>query len=135
MKRLSLFALALASGCANGPPQRDVFVPPYAEKGCWARLYAGTDFALPLRELEGPTYIEAMDAAPVRLPEMEKTTPLPLFRDIQSVVVGPHAKLVAYAEPLFREPALTVDRGTSVPDLGTLDFHKRVESFELACER
>lgn len=131
---LAALAVALAAGCLNHPPQRDVFVPPYAAKGCWARLYAGADFAVPMRQLEGPNFVEAMAAAPVVVPDMEGAPPQPLFREVTSVEVGPHAELLGYAEPLFREPSVAIGPGSRVPDLAALEFHPRVESFELRCE-
>lgn len=131
---LAVLVLGLAAGCVNHPPQRDVLVPPYAAKGCWARLYAGTDFAAPMRRLEGPTFVEALGAAPVVVPNMESAPPQPLFRDIASVELGPRASLLGYAEPLFSEPAVAIAPGTRVRDLAALEFHPRVESFELRCE-
>ena len=116
------------------PPERDVFVPPYAEKGCWARFYADAGFGVPMREVEGPMQVEALGASAVVLPDSASAGVRPRFTEVRSLVLGPHARIVGYAQPLFREPSVMIDRGTSVADLATLDFHKRVTSFEMLCE-
>jgi hypothetical protein len=130
--RALVVAVAL-SGC-NHPPQRDVFIPPYAQKGCWARLYEQPQFAGAMRQLEGPVFIESIGARPVIVPDAEHRPPQPLFSQIGSLVVGPHARLVGYAAPLFREPRLQIPPGAQVPDVSAIGFYDRVESLTLACE-
>lgn len=128
-----LVAVAAQSGCVQ-VPERDVFVPPYAAKGCWARLYGAAQFAGPVRQLEGPVFVEALSGSPVIVPGAERIPPQPLFSEMRSVEVGPHARIVAYAEPLFRQPVLEWPPGTRVPDLAALAFHAKAQSFTLRCE-
>lgn len=133
-KAILLAALpVLGAGC-SGPPVRDVFVPPYADKGCWARFYEHAGFGAPMRQLEGPAFVEAMQGAPVVVPNMESAGMQPLFGELRSLAIGPHARLVGYAQPLFREPSLELAPGTSVEDLGPIAFHDRVGSFKVLCE-
>ena len=115
--RYALVLLCLA-GCQTAAPERDVFLPPYAEKGCWARLYAQAAFAGAARELEGPIFQEAMDAWP----------------RVRSLMLGPHARLTGYAEPLFRERTLSLAPGTAVRDTAALEFDRTVRSFRLECQ-
>ena len=130
---VAFLAVALCAGC-SGPPKRDVFVPPYAEKGCWARLYAQNGLAGEMRQLEGPTFVEAMGGAAVVVPNMSQAGPQPLFSETRSIAIGPHAKLRGYADPLFRKPTVDLAPGTTVPDVHALAFHERVQSFEILCE-
>jgi hypothetical protein len=129
-------ALALAAACAgcSALPRRDVFVPPYAEKGCWARLYAENGFAGEMRQLEGPIFVEAMAGSPVVVPNMSQAGAQPLFNEVRSIAVGPHAKLRGYADTLFRKPTIALAPGSTVPDAQALAFHERVQSFEVLCE-
>jgi hypothetical protein len=108
-----------------------VFLPPYAAKGCWARLYGAKDFAGPVRQIEGPVFVESVGAWMVRVPEMHSAPPQPLFSQVRSLQVGPHATLDAYGAPLFRLPTLTVGPQGSVAEI---PFDKRVASFTLRCE-
>lgn len=123
----------LCAGC-SGPPKRDVFVPPYAEKGCWARLYADNGFSGNMRQLEGPTFVEALGGTPVIVPNISESAPQPLFTEVRSLAIGPHAKLRGYADALFRKPTIALAPGSTVPDVHALAFHERVQSFELLCE-
>ena len=125
----AMFLLVLA-GCAN-LPERDVFVPPYAAKGCWARLYGEPGFAGPMRQLEGPVFVESVGAWMVSVPNMETAPPQPLFSQVRSVEVGPHARMTGYAAPLFVKPELALGPGERAGDIA---LEKRVESFTLQCE-
>jgi hypothetical protein len=131
---IALALAALCAGCSAGPPKRDVFMPPYAEKGCWARLYAENGFAGGMRQLEGPTFVEAMGGAPVIVANISESAPQPLFPETRSIAIGPHAKLRGYADTLFRKPTIALAPGSTVPDVHALAFHERVQSFELLCE-
>lgn len=121
--------LALAA-CASEPPQRDVFLPPYAEKGCWARLYGEPGLAGPVRQLEGPTYVESLDSTTVEIPDAGRTQPQPLFSDVASIAVGPHARLAGYAAPLFRKQVVALGPGANLGDLPQTG----VRSLRLECE-
>jgi hypothetical protein len=128
-RRVVLATLALA-GCAS-LPQRDVFVPPYAEKGCWVRLYGERGFAGPMRQLEGPVFVESIGAWMVTVPNMEAAAPQPLFSQVRSLEVGPHARVTGYAEPLFVKPQLELSPGERT---GDIELEKRARSLTLRCE-
>jgi hypothetical protein len=122
----------MAAAC-SGPPERDVFLPPYAEKGCWARFYAQADFAGPMRQLEGPAFVESIGATPVLVAGIEQTAPQPLFWQVRSLVVGPHARIVGYAETLFRAPSMELPPGMRIADAAAIGFYDRVQSFSMQC--
>jgi hypothetical protein len=126
-----LLALALAA-CAA--PRRDVFIPPYAEKGCWARLYEQPGFAGPMRQLEGPAFVESLAPDTVAVPDVGEIPPQPLFTQMQSLLLGPHARIIGYGEPLFRAPSVELAPGARVAELSSLAFHERVRSFTMKCE-
>lgn len=121
----------VALAACQGPPQRDVFVPPYAEKGCWARLYGQPGFAGPVRQLEGPVFVESIGAWMVVVPEMQAGAPQPLFSEVRSVEVGPRARLEGYAAPLFRDPALVLAPGERAADIA---LSEQAQSLTLRCE-
>jgi hypothetical protein len=123
-------ALLALAACASAPPQRDVFLPPYAEKGCWARLYAEPGLAGAMRQLEGPAYVESLDATTVEIPDIERTQPQPLFAEVSSIAVGPHARLTGYAAPLFREQVVALGPGENLSGFSSLS----VRSLRLECE-
>ena len=131
----SIAALALTvAGCSLGPPQRDFFLPPYAEKGCWAQVYEEAGFAGPSRRIDGPAMVESISASTVWVPDLETIPPQPLFSEMRSLVVGPHARIEGYGETLFREPALALPAGSRIADLVSIGFHDRVRSFRMQCE-
>ena len=132
--RASALLLLGLVACASEPPQRDVFLPPYAEKGCWARLYGEPHYAGPVRQLEGPTFVEALDSTAVVVPDIQSTSPQPLFAEVASVVVGSRARLVGYAAPLFRRQDLELAPGSALPDVSQVAFYEKVRSFTLECE-
>ena len=129
----AVLASLLLTACL-GPPQRDVFVPPYAEKGCWARFYAEPGFAGPMRQLEGPAFVEALGATEVLAPGIERAPPQPLFSEVRSMLVGPHARIVAYAEPLFGKKVLQLPPGARMDDLGGVSLGERAGSFTMRCD-
>jgi hypothetical protein len=125
----ALAGLALA-GCL-GPPQRDVLLPPYAEKGCWARFYGEAGFSGAVRQLEGPVFVESVDAWMVVVPQMQTAPPQPLFSEVRSVEVGARARVTGYAEPLFRQPTLALGPGVRAADIA---LRESVQSLKLRCE-
>lgn len=124
--------LALAA-CASKPPERDVFLPPYAEKGCWARLYGEPGFAGRMRQLEGPTFVESMTHTAIIVPEIQRTEPQPLLSDVRSLEVGPHARLVGFAAPLFQRRDFELPPGAKLAETAEVGFYERVRSFRLDC--
>jgi len=128
-----LVAAALLAAC-SGPPERDVFIPPYAQKGCWAQFYEQAGFGPPAYQLEGPTYVEAIPGSIVLVPDLDRIPPQPLFERARSLIVGPNAKLVGYTETLFRGTPTVLDPGTKVPDAASVGYPQRFVSLTLECK-
>ena len=128
-----VFAAILLAAC-HGPPERDVFIPPYAEKGCWAQFYELADFGAPMHQVEGPIYVEAIPGSIVLVPDLEQILPQPLFEEARSLIVGPNAKVVGYSETLFRGTPTVLDRGTRVPDAASVGYPQRFFSLTLECK-
>ena len=127
-----LFAAILLAAC-HGPPERDVFIPPYAEKGCWAQFYEQADFGAPMYQVEGPIYVEAIPGSIVLVPDLEKVPPQPLFEEARSLIVGPNARLVGYTETLFRGTPTVLDPGTKLANAASMGYPWRFHSLTLEC--
>jgi hypothetical protein len=133
MRVLLIAAALLAAACA-GPPERDVFLPPYAEKGCWARFYEKADFGLPMRQIEGPTFVEAIPGSMPSVPDAGQAGVQPLFAEARSLMTGPNARIVGYTQPLFRGVPTEIDPGTLVRDAASVGYPGRFASLILNCE-
>jgi hypothetical protein len=133
MRTPVLVAACLLAAC-SGPPKRDVFIPPYAEKGCWAQFYEQPNFGAPMHQVEGPTYVEAIPGSIILVPDMDRIPPQPLFEKARSLIVGPNAKVVGYTETLFRGTPTVLDSGTKVPDAASAGYPQRFLSLTLECK-
>jgi hypothetical protein len=131
--RPAMLALSLlAAGCL-GPSERDVFIPPYAEKGCWVRFYEQPDFGLPMRQLEGPSFVEAIPRTTITVPDQAQAGTQPLFSEVRSLVVGPHARVIGYAGKLFRGEATVLHPGTVAADAQSIGY-AGFESLTVECQ-
>jgi hypothetical protein len=110
-----------------------VKITPYAGTGCWALVFAGRNFDPPMAKLNGPTFIERFANDPVVTPELKPVGGEIFLRSIQSVIIGPQARLTGFSQPKFDNPSLTLEAGRLVPDLIDLGFHERVMSLKLEC--
>ena len=124
---VALLALAVlpAAAAVLNPPQLD---PKYGE-GCWVRFFNEPNFERPLGNLAGPMYINSI-AGPGLIGEMNEEE---FFRRARSVTVGPEAKLLAYAEPGFRNEIISLEPNREVKDLHAIGFPKKVASLKIVC--
>jgi hypothetical protein len=129
----SLLAASLLAAC-HGPPERDVFVPPYADKGCWAQFYEAPDFGAPMHQVEGPLFVEAIPGSIILVAHLEQIPPQPLFEEARSLIVGPNARLVGYTETLFRGTPTVLDPGTRVANTASVGYPQRFVSLTLECK-
>ena len=115
---LAAFALAAlpAAAAVLNPPQLD---PRYGE-GCWVRFFNEPNFERPLGNLAGPMYINSI-TGPGLIGQMNEEE---FFRRARSAVVGPEAKLLAYAEPGFNKEIFTLEPNREVKDLQAIGFPK-----------
>jgi hypothetical protein len=126
---LLLASLALPAGAAElGPaPTLD---PKYGE-GCWVRFFDRTGFEGPLGQLAGAVYINSL-SGPGLIGMMNEEE---FFRRAESLIVGPEARLIAYAERGFRQELFTLEPGREVKDLRAIGFPQKVASLKVACQR
>lgn len=130
---LSLFAastLALPAAAADAP-----FLPPYTgEQGCWVSIFDDKNFRGDAARLAGPTYIEKFKTdSRVVEPDLRSVGGQDFFRRIDSVIVGPNARMIAYAGQWFSAAEITFLPNARVPDLDVLNFSNRIESVKVQC--
>jgi hypothetical protein len=121
-----LVPLAVTAADVN-PPQLD----PEAGEGCWVRFFDEAGFRQPLGRLDGGLYINSI-ANPGLIGRMDERE---FFQRTRSLIVGPEARLVAYAEPGFRKEILTFEPRREVEDLRALGFPERIASLKILCVR
>jgi hypothetical protein len=84
------------------------------------RFFSGKDFSHPMGLVKGSLSIAKVKERFIRA---------------QSVVLGPEARLVAYAEPGFRDELATFEPRQHVPDLREIGFARRVASLKITCAK
>jgi hypothetical protein len=118
---------ALPAGAVQLRPHA---VDPQSGESCWVRFFGAPQFKQPLGRLSGGLYIQALDGpgliGNLRLKDF--------FERAHSLVMGPEARLVAYAEPGFAAQILSLQSGREVADLRKLGFPARVASLKIVCE-
>lgn len=113
----------------NRPDPTILLVPvriedPALASGCWAQFYTGRNFQGDMLTLVGPAEVQSMDRGTARQ----------LKRDIDSVSVGPRARLSVYEHAMFRDR--TVEFPPSSREGGLmrkLGFGGRIEAMKLSC--
>jgi hypothetical protein len=101
-----------------------------AEEGCWVHFFADPDFAQPMDRLNGALYVNSV-APPGFIGRYSEKEYL---RRARSVVVGPEARLLAYAEPGFEAEIFAFGPGHKERDLTGLEFARRVASLKVLCQ-
>lgn len=134
----AMSALLLAAGAAaqvKGQQWEDerLFVPPYGQNGCWALFFAGKEFEPPAVRLQGPTFIEQFEHAPVVIPELKRVGGPVFLRTVQSVIIGPRARLIGFEDIRYDNRSLVLEAGQQVADLIDIGFHQRVASLQVEC--
>lgn len=135
MRRARLAGLAAAAALVAAPAAAidpsPSYLDPQAGEGCWVRFFDGKDFAQPLGRLGPTVYINSLKS-----PGLIGNMDIPeFFARASSLVVGPEARLVAYAEPAFRKEIFTLEPDHKAADLEAMRFHERVASLKIVCLR
>jgi sporulation protein YlmC with PRC-barrel domain len=86
------------------------------EAGCWVNAFGRTQFRPPMTTFTGPTH-ERISLA-----------------GMESLVVGPGARLVGYAGPRFERRTVELAPEARVPDLDAAGFERRTDAFQVVCE-
>jgi hypothetical protein len=124
---MRLAAFALAAALANGA----AYLDPKGGDGCWVHFFEERDFGRSMGRLAGTLYINSV-IGPGLIGTLEVKEYL---RRADSLLVGPEARLIAYAQPGFREVLTSLEPGAQAPDLDALGFPGRVGSLKIACVR
>jgi hypothetical protein len=122
---------ALAAGPAAAIDRNPSYLDPKYGEGCWVRFFEDANFERPLGRIGRSTYINSL-AAPGLIGEMQIPE---FFQRASSLVVGPEARLIGYAEPGFRKEVLNFEARREVPDLQAVGFPERVASLKIDCEK
>lgn len=137
-KFVPLLLVAAIAGCVNTPTQTVadnqpdptiLLIPvqvndPALASGCWAQFYSQRNFQGNMVTLVGPAEIQTLD----------KGTARQLKRDIDSVSVGPRAKLEVFENSMFKDRTVSFPANSRVGGLMTrLSFRGRIEAIRLSC--
>jgi len=120
---------ACAQAAPNEPEPTVLLVPvlvtdPALASGCWAQFYDKRDFKGDVATLVGPAGFVTLD----------KGTARQLKKEIDSLVLGPKARLTIYEHALFKDGAVTFDPNAREAGLiKRLGFDGHIESLRLEC--
>lgn len=128
VKILMLGALWLALPAAAVDPSPAI-VDARAGEGCWALFFDGAEFKGAQSRLAGSLYINSI-AGPGMIGEMSDKA---FLKSSRSLIMGPEATLIAYAEPGFRKEIIALAPGEKVKDLRALGFPARIASLKISC--
>ena len=92
--------------------------------GCWVQFYTKRDFQGDVLTMVGPSEVQSMDKGAARQ----------LKRDIDSVSVGPRAKLDVYEHAMFKDRTTSFAPNSREGGLTRkLGFGGRIEAMKLSC--
>lgn len=113
------------------PTPEELFPPPHGDEGCWVSFFAGPNFTPPAAQLAGRSYVEsfATEIPGAVKPALDHVGGEAFFRDVSSLVVGPHARLVGYGERNFRGRELVLEPGQHL----NIELDESVRSFKIFC--
>jgi len=99
----------------SGPPE-----------GCWVKIFEEQYFdeTEDSDVLYGPARIGRL----LFIPGAKKWN---WIRDIESIIVGPHARVTLWSDDNFEERYIVLEPGTRLGSLKHLDFHNRAESIRI----
>jgi hypothetical protein len=130
----SMFACAVAAPVSAAEGDQRAFLPPYGTQGCWVSIFDEKNFMGQSARMAGPTFIEKFDTeGRIVEPDLRNVGGQDFFRRIDSLIVGPNAKLIAYAGQWFSAAEITFLPNARVADLDVLNFSDRIESVKLRC--
>jgi hypothetical protein len=130
MVRIALLAalwVALPAGAVDPSPTT---VDPRAGEGCWALVFQQANFEGPQGRLPGRLYINSI-AGPGMIGDLSDRE---FLKSARSLVMGPEATLLAYAEPGFRKEIISLEPGQKVKDLREIGFPAQIASLKIVCE-
>jgi hypothetical protein len=131
---LAAWALAAAPAFADVVAEPEtLFLPPHGDEGCWVSFFSAPGFRGESAQLAGRTYVKAFETGPVVNPDLEAVGGESFLKEVRSVVVGPHARLVGYEEEGFGGDSITLRPGRHVVDVDRVGL-QRARSLKVFCE-
>lgn len=119
----------LFAGVAFAVDPSPSYLDPKQGEGCWVQFFDEREFARPMGRLAGNLYLNST-AGPGLIGRMSDEE---FLRRAQSLIVGPEANLIAYAEPGFDREIVRFEAGRKVPALREAGFPEKVASLKIAC--
>ena len=95
------------------------------DKNCWVEIFEDDNFDIndPHVKLQGPKEYATL----------KNLAGKDWSNDIESVIVGSNATVLAYEDKDFKGTELAFTAGQHVPNLGKLDMANDIESMKIAC--
>ncbi len=138
MRSLSLrtgaLPVLLAGATAAAGADEPLLVTPYEDSPCWVTIYDGKQFEPPGARLEGPTFLEEPETGPVVTLDLRDVGGQDFIDRIDSLIVGPRARITVYAEPTYSGDRVSFGPGEKVPDLAAHNFANRIRSIKVQCD-
>ena len=125
---MTLFKLVIASGLVAIVPlaveAADMELK-LVDKNCWIEVFDDTKYDAddPHIKIEGPKEIASLKNLDGR----------DWNNEIQSVIVGTGARVLAYKDKDFKGTEIAFAPGQRIPDLSKLDMSNQIESMKITC--
>lgn len=131
LKTALVQAALLASACVLAAPA--AAIPPYGDQGCWAVLFGNTGFRPPQARIDGPAFLEQPVSGPVTEPELNDVGGQAFMKRIDSLIVGPRARVRIYEQPRYSGSDITFEPGTRVKTLQAYGMGNDIGSMRVYC--
>ena len=95
------------------------------DNNCWADLFEDTEF-----DVDDP-HVRLM--GPFQSATLEDVSGRNWTEEIESLIVGPNARVLAYKDSDFMGPEVAFISNQRVSDLGELDMSDAIESLKIQC--
>jgi hypothetical protein len=125
MLRLALLLVGLVGvGVISAYAAADIEMKT-VDKACWAEVYEDTDFDVkdPHVKIQGPTQIATL----------KDYSGFNWNNEIESIVVGPNAHVMAYSDKDFKGTELELTPNKRANDLSKLNMSDEIESLKITC--
>ncbi len=131
MQRTAGIAIALAA-LAGLLPLAASAEPPYGGQGCWVSIFKKEGFGPPSARIDGPTFVASTKTRPVVEPDLRNVGGQNFVRKIHSLITGPDAAVVVYAQTNYTGARHEFGPGKKVSDLSS-GFAQPIASMRVRC--
>lgn len=124
-------ALPMAAAAKGDKP---VLITPYEDSPCWVSVFDGKYYRPPAAHLTGPSFLERPTTGPIVEEDLSNVGGQDFIDRIDSLIVGPRARIVVYDKIKFSGNNLAFGPGEWIPDLAAHQFDNRIKSIRVECE-